>query len=165
MATTAKPVIRTAYGPKLRVQITFPEGTGRTKQSFKDECDINQILARFKRTRTLDFVNEMAPRYGDCTGAEFRAAMDTVANAKSMFHAMPAHLRARFKNDPAQFLEFVQNPANRDEALELGLLKAPEGPSEAAAQAPSQQATPPAAGGAATPPGAAEAPSGGAATS
>lgn len=155
MATT-KPTIRTAYGPKKRVSLSFPPGSGRTKQSFKDECDINQILARFKRTRTFDFVNTMQPRYGDCTGLEFRQAMETVAGAKSMFHAMPAHLRARFNNDPAEFLDFVNDERNRDEARELGLLRPEE------VSAPAQEpAASGAAGGAASPPGAGQAPSGG----
>lgn len=127
--------ILSAYGPHLKVNITF-SGKGRTKQSFKAECDINTILARFKRTGVIEFTNKHQPQYGDVTAIDFTEAMHTVATAKSMFHDMPSHLRARFKNDPAEFLAFVENPANKDEARELGLLKP-----EAAAPAPATGAT------------------------
>lgn len=140
--------ILTAYGPHLKVNITF-SGKGRTKQSFKAECDINNILARFKRTGVIEFTSKYQAQYGDVTALDFTEAMHTIATAKSMFHDMPSHLRARFKNDPAEFLAFVDNPANKEEARALGLLK-PEEP----AAAPVQGATAaPATGGeGATPP-------------
>lgn len=114
---------RTAYGPKLKVQHHTPPNTGRTKQSFKDECDINKIMSRFEKTGVLDFATRYEPRYADVTGVSFSAAMDVVAQANSMFHAMPARVRDRFQNDPGKFFDFVQNPNNREEAEALGLLK------------------------------------------
>lgn len=128
--------IISAYGPKMKVSLTFPADEGRTKQSFKDECDINNIMARFQKTGVLAFANKFEARYGDVTGVDFGEAMRVVADARSMFAEMPARLRDRFANDPARFLEFVQNPANKDEARALGLLK-PE------ALAPVPEAAPP----------------------
>lgn len=118
MSTT----ILSAYSPKQRVQLvcTTP---GRTKQSFKAECDINTIVSRFLRTGILDFAQKHEPRYGDTTGIEYQSAMQTVAAAKSLFNELPAALRSRFENEPAKFLDFVQNEGNRAEAEELGLLK------------------------------------------
>lgn len=114
----------TAYGPHRKSSISFPEGTGRTKQAFKDECDINIIMGRFKKTRVLpDVVARIEPRYGDVTAMSFQSAMDTVATANSLFHSLPAYVRDRFKNDPGEFFDFVHNPANRAEAEQLGLLK------------------------------------------
>lgn len=113
----------TAYGPKRKVAISFEPGFGRTKQSFKDECDVNNIMARYIRTGVLEFRQRHEPRYGDCTGADFQFYMNEIAKANSMFADMPAQLRARFENDPAKFLDFVQNPKNLDEARELGLCK------------------------------------------
>lgn len=117
---------RTAYGPKLIVK-TDVSGQDRTKQAFKAECDINQIMARYQKTGVLDFAAKHEPQYADCTGADFQRGMEIIANAKSMFEDMPSKLRLRFENDPAKFLDFVQNPENREEARELGLLK-PEAP-------------------------------------
>lgn len=115
-------LIISAYSPKKRLRTTFST-KGRTKQAFKAECDINNILSRFLRTGVMDFANKNQARYGDCTGVEYQAAMCTVAAAKSMFNDLPAHIRNRFENEPAQFLDFVQDEKNREEAAALGLLK------------------------------------------
>lgn len=106
---------------------TDTPGVSRTKQSFKDESDINHIMARYLKTGIIDFTAKNAPQYGDCTGIEFEAGMQLIARAQTMFEELPSAIRARFENEPAQFLEFVQNPKNAKEARELGLLP-PETP-------------------------------------
>lgn len=132
------PQILSAYSKKQRVQIQF-QGQGRTKQSFKDECDINNIMDRFLKTGILEFTQQNQPRYGDSTGLEYQDAMLIVANAKSLFNSLPPQLRDRFENDPALFLDFVNDDKNRAEALEMGLLK----PEAAAVAAEVPSPTPP----------------------
>jgi hypothetical protein len=39
---------------------------------------------------------------------------------------LPAELRARFENDPAKLIEFIDNSENLDEAINLGLVNKPE---------------------------------------
>lgn len=137
----------TAYGKKQRVR-TDTSGPSRTKQAFKDECDINKILARFTKTGVINFTQQNEPRYGDCTGMEYTAAMNKVAAARSLFNEMPAELRARFDNEPALFLDFVNDEKNREEAQALGLLKkGPEKPvvTSAPAAAPTPAPASPAA--------------------
>ena len=51
--------------------------------------------------------------------------MNAVREASEGFMELPAKLRAQFDNDPQLFLEFVADDANRDKAVELGLIKAP----------------------------------------
>lgn len=111
---------KTAYGPKLKVAITFP-AEGRTKQSFKDECDINKIMAKFQTTGLIEFVNQNQGRYLDCTGVDYQEAMLTVANANSMFQSLPSGIRAYFENDPALFVDFASNPENLPQMHEMGL--------------------------------------------
>jgi len=120
-------IILSAYSQKNRVQLTCST-KGRTKQAFKDECDINIIIKRFMRTGVLDFTQKNQPRYGDCTGMEYQKAVQTVADAKTLFNELPAELRSRFDNEPALFLDFVQDERNMEEARELGLLKPVEPP-------------------------------------
>lgn len=115
---------RTAYGGQRRIQITFPT-EGRTKQSFKAECDINQIMSRYLKTGVLEHVRDNAARFLDVTGADFQDAQLLVAEANSMFHSLPSAIRTRFENSPAEFLKFMENPANAQEAIELGLQTAP----------------------------------------
>lgn len=115
-----KPFI-TAYGPKLKVGVAT--GAGRTKQSHRDECDINVIMKRYEKSGVLPDFGGREGRYLDCTGADFNAAMQVLAQGRSVFNELHATLRARFENDPAKMLDFVHDPANREEALALGLLK------------------------------------------
>lgn len=117
----------TAYGPKNRdVTIACVPGTSRTKQSHKAECDINTIMAKYKKTGLIDHMARSAGEYADVSGADFQSAQLLVAGAKSMFHGLPASIRGRFENDPGEFLAFMDNPANVNEAVELGLLAKPE---------------------------------------
>ncbi|QXP44308.1 MAG: internal scaffolding protein [Arizlama microvirus] len=111
-----------AYAPKSRYQLNFT-GPGRTKQSFKDECNINVIMSRYMNTGVIDFVSKHQPHYADVTALDYQSAMQAVAQAQSMFHELPSKIRSRFENNPAAFLEFVQDPRNQAEAHELGLLK------------------------------------------
>jgi len=95
-----------------------------TKQSFKDECDINNIMAKFQKTGALTHYMRHAPEYGDATQVEYADALNVVANANTMFEELPSSIRKKFDNDPAKFLEFVQDEKNESEMEELGLKKA-----------------------------------------
>lgn len=97
----------------------------RTKQEFAEECDINTIVKRFGITGKLP-VGVRMPQYGDFTEiGSFHEAANAIAAANESFSAMPADVRSRFNNDPAAFVEFCGNEANRDEAIKLGLVVAP----------------------------------------
>lgn len=97
----------------------------RTQQNFKDECDINVIMERFGKTGQVPG-NLRLPSYDDFTGVtDFQSAMNAVREASEGFMELPAKLRAQFDNDPQLFLEFVADDANRDKAVELGLIKPP----------------------------------------
>lgn len=113
------------YDPKLRVQIDFTE-PGKTKQSFKDETDINKIMARFQTTGAIQHFNSHSPRYGDASAMDFREAMTLIVEAQTMFDALPSSLREKFSNSPEKFLNFVNDPANSEEMVELGLAEESE---------------------------------------
>lgn len=102
----------------------------RTKQSFKDEVDINTLVRRFGVTGEFP-VGVRAPTYGDFSQViDFHSAMNAVAKAHEAFDQMPAEVRARFNNDPGAFVDFCSDDKNRDEAVKLGLVvPPPPGPS------------------------------------
>ncbi|WNK13159.1 MAG: internal scaffolding protein [Microvirus sp.] len=111
-------------GSLRKVSITFT-GPGRTLQQFKDESDINTIMGQYMRTGVLpSLVDPKSGQYIDATGFEYQAAMELVASANSMFHNLPSALRARFNNNPADFLEFAENPDNQARLAELGVKRA-----------------------------------------
>lgn len=92
---------------------------GRTVQSFKDSCDINKIVARAARAGTLSHLEQFGGRYGDFADFDYQDAMNRIAEAKSIFHALPAELRREFGNDPGRFLSFVNDPQNAERLPEL----------------------------------------------
>jgi len=93
-----------------------------TKQSFRDECDINNILRKFNVTGELP-VGSFQPQYGDFSGiTDYQSALNAVMAAQDSFLALPAKVRAKFDNDPALFVEFASDEANKDEMKALGLL-------------------------------------------
>jgi len=94
----------------------------RTQQSFRDECDINNILRQFNVTGQLP-AGSVQPQYGDFSGiTDYQSALNAVMAAQESFLQLPAKVRAKFDNDPALFVEFASNEANRDEMKALGLL-------------------------------------------
>lgn len=107
------------------------EEEGLTKQSFKDECDINNIMKRYNATGDISHLNMRMPEYGDFSSpVDFQSALNTVMESEAMFADLPAHLRDRFGNDPKQLLEFLADDANREEAVSLGIVQAPPAPPE-----------------------------------
>lgn len=113
---------RDAYSPRLRVQCT-PTGEDKTKQSFKDECDVNNIVARFSATGQLPNFNQIPPQYLDVTEMDFQEHQNFIAEAQTMFNELPSALRSRFENSPAKFLDFCSQEKNRPEMAEMGLLR------------------------------------------
>lgn len=119
-------------------------GKSLTKQSCKDECDVNMILAKFQKTGALTHVNERQKEYGEHTGIDFKEAIDLVMEAQELFDDLPSKVRTHFDNDPAQFLDYVNDPDNvkdvesgfksivspPEPAVEV-VQEAPEAPSEA----------------------------------
>lgn len=94
----------------------------RTQQHFAEEVDINTIVRRFNLTGQLP-TNIRMPEYGDFENAfDFHTAMNAIRQAQESFMAMPANIRARFHNDPGEFVDFVADDANRAEAEKFGLV-------------------------------------------
>lgn len=94
------------------------------KQSFAEEVDINTIVKRFGLDGELP-VGVRMPTYGDFSGVhDFQSAMNAVALANEAFDEMPARVRTRFHNDPAEFVAFCSDKANLPEAKKLGLVEA-----------------------------------------
>lgn len=111
-----------------RVQTT-PYGESRTKQSFRDETDINVIMARYRKTGQISHLNGRTAVYGDFSShVDLLTSMTQVSEAQAAFEELPAKIRDRFSHDPVQLLAFVDQADNRAEAIELGLVADPAKP-------------------------------------
>lgn len=103
--------------------------TGReshVQQQFIKECDINNILKRYRATGLMRQLPGQ-PMYGDFSNIpDYQDALNTVIRAEEAFMRLPSDLRTRFDNDPQKFLDFVKDPANKEELYSLGLAVRPK---------------------------------------
>lgn len=136
MATITTPTVRTEPGTAVafRTQYRFrgdPSEVGTindeesmTTQSDMHDTDINLIMKRYGATGQMPRVQGSEAQYGDFSEVnDYKTALDSVIHAKEEFQKLPAAIRARFGNDPANLLQFVGDEANRTEAEKLGLLQ------------------------------------------
>lgn len=101
--------------------------SNETEQSHRDKADINQIMGRWVATRHLPSMERRAPMYGDFSDVRsFQASLDLVREMQQSFLELPSKVRTLFDNNPQKLLEFVQDPDNQEQAIELGLMEPPE---------------------------------------
>ncbi len=95
------------------------EKPGRTKQSFKDSCDVNRILKKAQKTGTISHLNKHQATYGDLSGFDFTEAQMQLAKAGEIFDDLPSEIRREFDNSPAKFFEFANDAQNVEKLGEL----------------------------------------------
>lgn len=120
--TTNRPRFRTPVGEK-----------SLTKQSEKDNCDINLIVKRHASTGHVSHINPEAPKFGDFTGAtDLKNAIEQVALANARFAELPVEVRRAAENNPHQLLAMLETDDGQLELEEAGLVltEAPETPIE-----------------------------------
>lgn len=96
-----------------------------TQQHFKDESDINMIIARYNRTGFL--VDPSIPRSGSAMFGDFseikdfQTAQNAICIATEAFGELDSKIRRRFNNNPGELIAFLDNPDNYEEGVKLGL--------------------------------------------
>lgn len=95
-----------------------------TKQEFKEQCDINHIIAKYRKTGELPIARKNGVFADVSNITDYHDMVGKIQNAQNAFMYLPADLRARFNNDPGALLSFLQDPTNLQEAIKLGLVEA-----------------------------------------
>jgi phage internal scaffolding protein len=116
-----------AHNPSPYVQpLLF--GDSLTEQSHKDACDLNIIVARAQHNPAVLLDKSLRPDvFRDFSESlPFVEMFNKVCEAKSAFEDLPSDVRSKFRNDPANLIDFVSNPNNALEAHDLGLLELDE---------------------------------------
>lgn len=103
----------------------------KTEKSHAQSCDLNYIMRQYGVTKMLPISPYPAQAFGeDDLDLTLSDAYQTVRQADEYFRQLPSQLRSKFSNSPLALWAFVNDPANADEAVALGLLKrSPETPS------------------------------------
>ncbi|QXP08346.1 MAG: internal scaffolding protein [Arizlama microvirus] len=117
-----EPNFRTAYEHRKCDISSFEPSL--TKQSFKDECDINNILKKYIASGSLEHRKNIEDgSYFDVSDVgDYQEALNKVIETNNLFASLPSRVRFQFGNDPSKFLEYVNNPANEQELTETGIL-------------------------------------------
>lgn len=105
---------------------TICEKETLTKQEFKDEVDINTIVERFNATGEKPPVMQFPDEQEFAETFDFQTSMNVLVKANEAFMELPAKTRARFGNDPQQFMEFIHDKENAGELVKMGLATAKE---------------------------------------
>lgn len=113
--------------PYKRVQVDCGKDNssqgGRTVQASIDSCDINSMMKTYQRQGQIP-PGTKTPQYGDFSNVpDYLDAKLLVKEANDQFDRLPAGIRKRFGNNPAELLEFMGDIANQEEAEELGLVE------------------------------------------
>jgi phage internal scaffolding protein len=99
-----------------------------TQQHFKDETMIDNILQKYAETGFLTdpFSPKRPIQFGDFSNVtDFQTAQNAVARATEYFESLPSNIRSSFNNSPQEFLNALNDPEQRSNLEELGLV-APE---------------------------------------
>ncbi len=108
------------------VPLDFTGQVSRTQQHFLDQTDINLIMKQWEKTGSIEHVNQHQGSYGDFTGAvDYATALTRVSDAQDAFDDLPSEIRKRMGNSPGVLLDFLSDPDNLEEAVELGLVAPP----------------------------------------
>lgn len=122
MLSTSKVYTQRADGT-FRVQ-SVCEGESLTKQSFADECDIQNIVKKALRGQPVT-ASTVDPKFIDLTILpDYETSLQNVATLNNKFSTLDAITRRNFGNDPLNLVNFLSNPANHKAAVQLGLLDA-----------------------------------------
>lgn len=93
---------------------------GRTKQSFKDSCDVNKIIAKAQKAGTLTHLQKYPEAvYGEFADYDLLEAYEKLEYANKVFADLPSEVRREFGNDAIAFAGFASAPENRGRLTEI----------------------------------------------
>lgn len=103
---------------------TYNDLPSKTQQHHAQNCDLNKIMRDYGVTKTLPISAYPPTVFGeDNLDVTLTDAYQTVREADDYFASLPSTLRLKFNHSPLALWRFVNDPANADEAVALGLLK------------------------------------------
>ena len=94
---------------------------GRTKQAFKDQCDINKMLKKAQQKGSLAHIQKYPElAYGEFDGEfDLLTAHKRINRANEIFGELPSEIRSEFNNNALKFVTWAANPDNNSRLAEL----------------------------------------------
>lgn len=107
----------------LRVQ-TQNNDPSLTDPQWDEKSDINYIMDRFlNHGESPNYGSKKQGVYADVSQIpDLLGAAIIVREAQNNFDSLPSKIREKFHNNPQNMIDFLSDPKNNEEAVELGLL-------------------------------------------
>lgn len=111
----------------LRIQHDYSFCPTMAEQHTAYLTDINYLMKKYQPDELAQFIAARAHR-PEIIGHDFSVepdlqnAKNIVYNARQMYFNLPEDVQRNFKN-PLEFIKFIDNPANAEKMIQLGLVK------------------------------------------
>lgn len=113
-------MFRKAYEEAVKVVTDCSKDKILTEQHHKEAVDVNNIVERYNASGILPRMRE--GQYLDVTEiGDFGTMRAALARVESNFALLPARVRAEFKNDAANYVEFLKT-ATKEDCVKKGLI-------------------------------------------
>lgn len=123
----------------IKVVTRRPNGTLRIQQDFRfcptmaeqhtaHLTDLNYLIEKYKPDELAAYIAARSQYRTEVLGHDFsqelsmQEARNVIYRSQQEFEALPEEIRSSFRNH-LEFLKFIDNPANADKMIKLGLLK------------------------------------------
>ena len=105
---------------------SIKKAVSRTVQDHREMVDLSAIMRKHGVSGISRLmINKKESFYGDFTsGNDFTEVNTKIAEAKTAFEMLPPELRTKkFENKVENWIDFVMDDKNRQEAIEIGLIE------------------------------------------
>ena len=103
------------FGPKVEAKKPNRSwGKSLTEQSHKNAVNVNKIVSRYVKSDRQFEMPDMS-QFGVQPSVTLHEAMNVMVQAQQSFDQLDPKVRASFDNDPGKFLDYVSDPANKDD--------------------------------------------------
>jgi len=115
----------------LRIQQDFRNCPTMTEQHTAHLTNLNYLIEKFKPDELAAYVAARDSYRQEIVGHDFAAepdlqgAKNALYKMKRNYNNLPEEIKTQFKNH-VEFLKFIDNPANQEKMIKLGLLKPEE---------------------------------------
>lgn len=116
--------VRNKFTPREPTKLTDP-GISKTQQHFKEETLMSNIVDKYRKGLPVA-TNKQQAKFGDMSSMDFQDMQNIIADISMQFASLPAKLRGKFQNRPENLMRWLENPANQQTAIKLGLISPPE---------------------------------------
>lgn len=111
----------------LRIQQDFSNCPSLAEQHSAHLTDINYLMKKYKPDELAAYIAARNQYRAEILGHDFSAepslqeAKNVILNSRQSFEALPDDVKNHFASH-LEFLKFIDNPANEEKMLKLGIL-------------------------------------------